>query len=44
MLMKNYEKEPYDTPEIEVVELIMEMGFATSGGTEGFGNSDGSWE
>lgn len=41
--MKHYEKEHYDTPTIQVVEIQTERGFATSGGTERYGNSDGEW-
>ena len=33
----------YETPDVEVVEIEVEKGFATSGGTERLGEQKGSW-
>ena len=37
----------YETPQVELVEVQVEQGFATSGGasgtTNGFGESGGTW-
>jgi hypothetical protein len=34
----------YIAPENDVIILNTEQGFATSGGTEGFGNQNGGWD
>ena len=38
----------YETPQVELIEVQVEQGFATSGGasgtTNGFGESGGTWE
>ena len=33
----------YETPQVELMEVQVEQGFATSGTTEGFGESEGTW-
>ena len=37
----------YETPQVELIEVQVEQGFATSGGasgtTNGFGESEGAW-
>ena len=33
----------YETPQVELVEVQVELGCATSGTTTGFGESDGTW-
>lgn len=37
----------YETPQVELIEVQVEQGFATSGGasgtTNGFGESGGTW-
>ena len=33
----------YETPQVELIEVQVEQGFATSGTTKGFGESDGTW-
>ena len=37
----------YETPQVELIEVQVEQGFATSGGasgtTNGFGESEGEW-
>ena len=33
----------YETPQVELIEVQVEQGFATSGTTKGFGESDGAW-
>ena len=36
----------YETPQVELIEVQVEQGFAASGGegrTTGFGESDGAW-
>jgi hypothetical protein len=37
----------YETPQVELIEVQVEQGFATSGGasgtTNGFGESEGTW-
>ena len=37
------EKFSYEPPLVEVLDVQIEQGFASSGGTTGFGESDGSW-
>ena len=34
----------YETPQVELIEVQVEQGFATSGTTKGFGESGGIWE
>ena len=34
----------YETPQVELIEVQVEQGFATSGTTKGFGESGGTWE
>ena len=34
----------YETPQVEIIEVQVEQGFATSGTTKGFGESGGTWE
>ncbi len=41
--MKENAKGEYIAPEIDVIVIKAEQGFAQSGGTEGFGNQDGGW-
>ncbi len=36
-------KQIYSTPEIEVLEIEVEQGFAASGAGESFGNENGAW-
>ena len=33
----------YETPQVELMEVQVEQGFATSGGTKGFGEEQGTW-
>ena len=33
----------YETPQVELIEVQVEQGFATSGTTKGFGESGGEW-
>lgn len=33
----------YEAPQMEIMEVQVEQGFATSGGTEGFGEENGTW-
>mgnify|MGYP003297612927 CR=1 FL=1 len=33
----------YETPQVELIEVQVEQGFATSGTTKGFGESEGTW-
>ena len=37
----------YEAPQVEIIEVQVEQGFATSGGasgtTNGFGESEGAW-
>ena len=33
----------YETPQVELIEVQVEQGFATSGGTKGFGEERGEW-
>ena len=33
----------YETPQVELMEVQVEQGFATSGGTKGFGEERGEW-
>lgn len=33
----------YETPQVEIIEVQVEQGFATSGTTKGFGESEGAW-
>ena len=33
----------YEPPQVELIEVQVEQGFATSGTTKGFGESDGAW-
>ena len=33
----------YETPQVEIIEVQVEQGFATSGGTTGFGEEQGTW-
>ena len=33
----------YVSPLVEIIEIQCEKGFATSGSTDGFGESDGKW-
>ena len=33
----------YETPQVELVEVQVEQGFAASGTTKGFGESEGEW-
>ena len=33
----------YETPQVELIEVQVEQGFATSGGTKGFGEEQGTW-
>ncbi len=37
------EKENYIVPSIEIIEIVVEQGYATSGVNEGFGMGDGTW-
>jgi hypothetical protein len=44
MLMKENTQGDYISPEIDVIVIEIEQGFAVSGGsTEGFDNQDGGW-
>lgn len=40
--MKN-DKQIYEVPILEVLEIAVEQGFANSGTAEGMGNETGSW-
>ena len=33
----------YESPQVELIEVQVEQGFATSGTTQGFGESEGTW-
>ena len=33
----------YESPQVELIEVQVEQGFATSGGTKGIGEEDGTW-
>ena len=33
----------YESPQVEIIEVQVEQGFATSGGTKGFEEEDGTW-
>ena len=33
----------YEAPYVELIEVQVEQGFATSGTTKGFGESEGAW-
>ena len=33
----------YETPQVELIEVQVEQGFAASGTTKGFGESNGEW-
>ena len=33
----------YETPQVELIEVQVEQGVATSGTTQGFGESEGTW-
>ena len=33
----------YESPQVEMIEVQVEQGFATSGGTKGFGEENGTW-
>ena len=33
----------YEAPYVELIEVEVEQGFATSGGTKGFGEEQGTW-
>jgi hypothetical protein len=41
--MKENTSGEYIAPEIDVIMIQSEHGFATSGGTEGFGEQEGGW-
>ena len=33
----------YEAPQVELIEVQVEQGFAASGGTTGFGEKEGTW-
>ncbi len=41
--MKHEFENSYESPQVEIIEVEVEQGFATSGGTQGFGEGDGVW-
>ncbi len=41
--MTDIKKQTYETPQVEIIEVQVEQGFATSGGTKGFGEEEGAW-
>ena len=41
--MINNKNLTYETPQVELIEVQVEQGFATSGTTNGFGESGGTW-
>jgi hypothetical protein len=41
--MKKSKEGEYIAPEIDVIVIETEQGFATSGDTEGFGSQEGGW-
>ena len=36
-------KTKYEAPQVEIINIQVEQGFATSGGTTGFGEEQGTW-
>lgn len=41
--MKQELKNSYESPQVEMIEVMVEQGFAISGGTKGFGEEEGTW-
>ena len=41
--MKEQNFMAYETPQVELIEVFVEQGFAASGTTKGFGESEGAW-
>ena len=41
--MTDNKKLVYEAPQVELIEVQVEQGFATSGGTKGFGEEQGAW-
>jgi hypothetical protein len=41
--MINNKNLTYEAPQVELIEVQAEQGFATSGTTKGFGESEGTW-
>ena len=41
--MKEQNFMAYETPQVEIIEVQVEQGFAISGGTKGFGEEQGTW-
>ena len=41
--MTDNKKLTYEAPQVELIEVQVEQGFATSGGTKGWEETNGSW-
>ena len=41
--MTDNKKLVYEAPQVELIEVQVEQGFATRGGTKGFGEEQGAW-
>lgn len=41
--MKYEFENSYKSPQVEIIEVEVEQGFAISGGTKGFGEEEGTW-
>ena len=41
--MINNKNLTYEAPQVELIEVQVEQGFAASGTTKGFGESEGTW-
>lgn len=37
------DKQTYQVPNLKVLEIVLEQGFADSGEAEGMGNESGTW-